>query len=153
MDFATFKIASHWDIWDKPDREFSCFWKFLTKHFGISELLMTPNTGLGDQLFSDSHENKRCLREFSDLNSLIAAQTGYTVVLVDENGEQSLRGFEHPETPLYIFGKTGLSLVNQYPEYISVRVGPDSDVRSEGLLHPHQAAAVVLYDRWIKSWQ
>lgn len=148
------KVAGCWDTWEEADREYLIHWRFMIKHFGVDTLYMTPVTGIEQQPRADNNDVP--LHELPSLADVIANNQDLTPVIVDENGSTVLHEFKHPKKALYLFGKVGLSPLESLPQCkISVRIpswaiDPNSSL---GLLHPHQAAAIVLYDRRSKSWQ
>lgn len=148
------KVAGCWDTWEEADREYLIHWRFMVKHFGVETLFMTPVTGIEKRPQADSNDVP--LHELPSLADAVATNPDLTPVIVDENGSTPLSEFKHPKNALYIFGKVGFSPLEALKEIkTSVRipswaVDPNSSL---GLLHPHQAAAIVLYDRKSKSWQ
>jgi hypothetical protein len=92
---------------------------------------------------------------------LICADVGanankFWKAILHENGDVELKDLVHPDNALYILGKVGYSpKENLDSNFISVKIpswskNPNA---SYGLLHPHQALSIVLYDRRIKEWQ
>lgn len=75
------------------------------------------------------------------------------VVVFDETGSIPLTEFKHPENATYIFGATGMDMIQQYfPSAPCVRIEVSALVSKQGLFGP-QAAAIVLYDREAKLWR
>lgn len=37
-------------MWDGADREYEIHWRFMTKHFGVDTVYMTPVTGVAEKL-------------------------------------------------------------------------------------------------------
>jgi hypothetical protein len=147
------KVIGHWDIWQKPTQEYTN-WVFLVKHFGVDDFYMIPNTGLGLSLKNDQVDNIQYLYEIDDINDVIG-NIDFIPVILDENGDVELIDLVHPENAIYILGRVGYSpKENLNTNIISVRIPSWSkDVNSSnGLLHPHQALAIVLYDREIKQY-
>jgi hypothetical protein len=148
------KLAGCWDVWQDADREYLAHWRFMVKHFGVDSLYMTPVTGIEQRPRADNSDIP--LHELPTLADVIKKNPNLTPVIVDENGATPLAEFEHPKNALYLFGKVGYSPLESLPQCkVSVRIPSwATDPKSSlGLLHPHQAAAIVLYDRRIKSWQ
>ena len=148
------KVIGCWDMWENPTQEYLIHWKFMVDHFGVDEFYMTPNTGLGEQLKNDHNENIQLLYETNNIQDCINSNLELTPIIIDENGDVELKDLIHPENALYILGKVGYSpKENLDSNFISVKIpswskNPNA---SYGLLHPHQALSIVLYDRRIKE--
>ena len=98
---------------------------------------MTPVTGL----------QKKMLLEFHEWGDILEHHDDLTPVFIDENAGVSLVDFEHPEKALYVLGKANHSPFSTMSEdHVSVRI----DCPKMGMLWPHQALAIVLYDRGLK---
>lgn len=67
---------------------------------------------------------------------------GADVVVVDEGGETESRAFRHPENAVYVFGRSGQSLMG-IPHAASVRV--ETPLRKS--LFGISAASIILRDR------
>ncbi len=65
-----------------------------------------------------------------------------TVVVVDEEGVTEIESFQHPDDATYIFGRTGMSVMN-FPHDVSVRI----DTPQPKSLFGVEAAAIVLQHR------
>jgi len=133
------KVAGLWEFgWSAPLTECS-FWKFPLQDFGIDEWDMCPITGI----------NEPAVTEYPELSDVIAANPDLTVIFVDENGQNTLNDFVHPPKALYIFGKASQSAFATYFREgdLSLKI---ETVQNQGLLWPHQAAILVLYDRMLK---
>lgn len=145
-------VAGCWDTWEETDREYLVHWRFMVKHFGVDALYMTPVTGIEKRPKADNNDVP--IHELPSLAEVIKKNPSLTPVVVDENGAIPLQDFQHPKKALYLFGRVGLSPLESLPQCrMSVRIPswaiqPNSSL---GLLHPHQAAAIVLYDRRTKS--
>jgi tRNA(Leu) C34 or U34 (ribose-2'-O)-methylase TrmL len=147
-------IAGCWDLWENPEQEYLVHWRFMIKHFGLDALYMTPVTGSINTDVLDCTETP--FFELPTHGDVMEVNPKLTPVIVDENGATLLKDFIHPENALYLFGKTGYSVKDVLSnEIASVRIPSWSknEKDSLGLLHPHQAAAIVLYDRMNKQWQ
>jgi len=147
------KVLGCWDVWHPPAEEYGVHWRFVLAHFGVDEFHMVPVTGLGEQLQRDRHDGHREINEHASLTAALMRLAPCVPVIVDENGREPLRTYRHPEHAAYLFGKTGRSLLETLRwsgESVYVEA---ADRQRHGLLHPHQAAAVVLHDRQVKSWQ
>jgi len=150
------KLAGCWDTWENAEREYLVHWKFMTKHFGVDTLYMTPVTGLADKFKNRLDYTETKFIELPTLEDVIKANPEFAPVIVDENGATELSKFKHPENALYLFGRVSYSpLESLKRQEVSVRIPSWSKHKnaSLGLLHPHQAAAIVLYDKMNKLWQ
>lgn len=151
------KIAGVWDVWDNSAREFEVHWRHMLKHFGVDVFYMTPITGVAS-VISRSLDSTECrFAECLSIQYLIDKNPKLTPVIVDERGDILLNDFEHPKNVLYVFGKVGWSPLDHLKNegYPSIRIpswSKDPNL-SLGMLHPHQAASIVLYDNRMKSWQ
>jgi hypothetical protein len=144
-------IAGCWDLWGNPEQEHLVHWRFMTKHFGVNALFMTPVTEGVNTDVLDYTETP--FFELPTHKDVIEANPELTPVIIDENGTTLLKDFVHPENALYLFGRTGYSAKDVLSDQIvSVRIPSWSKNKADslGLLHPHQAASIVLYDRMTK---
>ena len=137
------KVAGFWERgWDTPWQEFN-WWIYPIKEFGVTEFSMSPVTGIA----------KSTVTEFSDLATVIADAdaAGLTCVYLDEAATDDLPDFVHPVNAQYIVGRTGYS-----PYSTNFRPGTDlaikiPSVTNSGGFWGHQAATMILYDRYIKG--
>jgi hypothetical protein len=131
------KVAGCWELgWTTPIMEYD-LWAFPLRDFKVDEYIMCPISGIN-----------REVTEFKTIEDIISANPDLTPVFLDENGEHKLEDFKHPENALYILGKASYSPFSaRAKEGLSVRIED-----SEGLLWPHQAISIVLYNRRGK-WQ
>ena len=141
----TIKVAGMWELgWCAPLTEFD-LWAFPLRDFGVAEWIMAPVSGV-----------QKKVTEVERINDAIEANPELTLVFVDEKGETPLQEFEHPEDALYVLGRANFSpLANRRGvlqetgrKFVSVRI---ETAESKGLLWPHQAIAIVLYDRANKA--
>lgn len=136
------RIAGLWELgWNTPIKE-ADLWQVLLGEFGVERWYMAPISGIaGPSMLSEVADLQQVVDDHRD--------EGVSIVFVDEKGATPLREFTHPANALYVFGKTSQSAMLAFS-----RVS-DTSVRIEtpGGLWAHQAAAVVLYDRLVKSWQ
>jgi hypothetical protein len=137
---STVKIAGCWDekMLPSPAVEYKSRWKFLVLGFKLDGIYMAPVTG------------NTSVIEVEDVMEAVAANPNLVPVLVDECSPNRLQAFDHPQDVLYIFGRTGQSFFGGW-EGESVSIEPPNELTS--YLQPDQAAAIVLYDRMVKSWQ
>ena len=128
------EVAGIWELgWSAPINEID-LWGMAMRSFTVERVSMTPVSGV-ECKFLDEYEN------FDDI---LDAKSHLTPVFVDENGEVELKDFEHPENALYVFGKANYTPYTTTGRgHLSVRI----DCAQPGMLWPHQAMAIVLYDR------
>lgn len=135
------KVAGAWELgYSTPLVEFD-HWAFMLRDFGVAEWYMSPVSGI----------NKK-VTELKDILESIDLNPNLTPVFVDEDGQDLLPDFEHPENALYLLGKASYSpWVASNRVGLSVRIPTQAVNPSKGLLWPHQAIAITLYDRLLKS--
>jgi len=129
------------------EQEYATQWRFLLSHFQVDTFCMTPATGALHQVYC-KHDVE--LTELGSLDDAVRIWQDCEPVAIDENGELPLGGFEHPENALYLFGRTGATPMSQGRKSVYIECASGD---RKPLLHPHQAAAIVLYDRLRKSWR
>jgi hypothetical protein len=131
------EIAGLWELgWSAPLTE-SVQWEMVLREFGVERLNMTPVSGI----------DERWVHEYPTLDELLADRSHLVPVFVDEGGAVELKDFDHPPNVLYVFGKVTFSPFSAIAgEHTSIRI----DSVKPGMLLPHQAAALVLYDRFSK---
>ena len=129
----TVKVAGCWELgWNVPLSEFD-LWHFPLREYQVDEFIMTPVSGI-----------KARVKEFQDIPEALAANPELTPVYVDENGEDTLGEFEHPENAIYILGKANYSPLRT-AKGLSVKIKtPDNG----GRIWQHQAIVLVLQDRY-----
>jgi hypothetical protein len=110
------------------------------KEFGVNEMHMVPVTGI----------DKARAKEYNDLQEILDENPDLVRVYVDESADVSLPQFKHPENALYIFGKTSLAPYKVYAKPGDLVVKIDS-VANNGGFWSHQAASMILYDRFAKG--
>lgn len=130
----TVEVAGLWELgWSAPLTEVTQ-WEMVMREFGVDRLNMAPVSGI----------SKRWVSEYPSINELLADRDHLTQVFVDENGGCELGDFLHPDDALYVFGKGTYSPFSALAkDSLSVRIGSVTP----GMMWPHQAAAIVLYDR------
>jgi tRNA(Leu) C34 or U34 (ribose-2'-O)-methylase TrmL len=133
-------LLGFWDIGYSAPLTEANLWQYMAQDFAVDSWNMIPVSGID-----------RPVQEWASIEDFLAADDGtYTHVYVDEFGEDDLDTFEHPESAMYIFGQA-----NYAPMKAHIRDGDRSvritTARTSGLLWPHQAAAVILYDRYRKE--
>lgn len=136
------KVAGLWELgWSAPLTEYD-WWEMVMRDFDVDEHYMTPISGIN-----------RPVTEVANIEDAMVANPGLTVVFVDERADTELQDFVHPENALYVLGKVSYSgfLAHKRDQDLAVRIQTNAN---KALLWPHQAAAVVLYDRGVKrQWQ
>ena len=131
---AEIEVAGLWELgWSAPMTE-ATLWEYAMREFGVERLNMTPVSGV----------DKRWIHEYENTEAILADRSHLTPVFVDENAPTELREFEHPQDVLYLFGKGTFSPFSTMAEgHLSIKI----DSVKGGLMWPHQALAIVLYDR------
>lgn len=143
------KIAGCWDenILPSPAIEYNSRWKFLVRGFELEGIYMSPITG-----FMEEHRTSSNIRdhvvELETIMDAVSINPELVPVLVDECSPNKLQKFKHPEDAIYLFGRTGYSIFGTWKGE-SVCVEYPGQLSS--YLQPDQAAAIVLYDRMMKS--
>jgi tRNA(Leu) C34 or U34 (ribose-2'-O)-methylase TrmL len=131
-------VAGVWEAgWNTPIKEFE-LWHFPLKDFGVDEFAMTPVSGI-------RLNNK--VQEFHSVEEIIQ-HYGLPVILCTEYGESTLEEFKHPKDALYLFNRTSGGVIVEHPDY-TLRI---ETKLNKGMLWGHQAASIILYDRF-KKWQ
>jgi len=138
------KVAGLWELgWSAPLTEHD-WWDMVMRDFEVDQHYMSPISGI---------DRSDRLTEVARIDDALEANPDLTKVFVDERSDVELQDFEHPENALYVFGKVSYSgfLVHKRERDLAVRINTNANL---GLLWPHQAAALVLYDRGVKrQWQ
>lgn len=111
-------------------------WRFPLKDLGVDEFAMTPISGL--------ESNK--VREFHSIEEMV---NNYNLPIINctEHGVSNLKDFQHPKDALYIFNKTSggnLPIIPDHTLKIETKL-------NKGMLWGHQAASIILYDRFLKT--
>jgi hypothetical protein len=133
----TVAVAGSWELgYSAPLTELD-LWQHLLREFNVDHWFMTPISGVRSEL----------LTEYEQMEDIIKSWD-HEIIFVDEAGEEFLQNFDHPDNVLYVLGKQSFSPFRAFGGR-SVRVETPND---SGLLWPHQAISVVLYDRMVKSW-
>jgi len=135
------KLAGIWERgWNTPIKEID-LWEYPLREYSIDQLYMTPVSGIVSDYVT----------ELNSLHEVILENKDMTLVFVDEKATTFLEDFTHPENALYIFGKAGTSALRLLREGIDKSVCIQTPT-NQGMLWPHQAASILLYDRFKKSW-
>jgi len=145
----TLKVAGIWETgWVSPREEYE-LWQHPLLEYGVDEICMTPVSGI------KAGTVQTLLMECPQIETVIsdARAAGMTVVFVDENATDLLPDFTHPVGDvLYVMGKTTLS---PHTLFYDANLG-DKAVKiptliNQGGLWSHQAATLVLHDRFVKA--
>lgn len=129
-------VAGIWEYgWNTPIKELD-LWHFPLKEFGVDELAMTPVSGIST--------NK--VREFHNVEDIIQYYE-IPIIVCSENGTSTLKDFKHPKDGLYIFNRTSGGELPITPDY-SLKI---ETTLNKGMLWGHQAASIILYDRFLKN--
>ena len=130
-------VGAVWeDGWFDNKNELN-LWHFPMKDFGVDELAMTPIRGM----------NVNKVREFSTINEMVEYYK-LPIIVCTEDGDSELERFIHPENAIYLFNRTSggnMSCVPDFKLKIDTRL-------NKGMLWGHQAASIILHDRF-KKWQ
>lgn len=133
------KIAGIWEQgWTTPIMEMD-LWRFMLKEFAIDEFIMTPISGIADDY----------VVEALNLEQVIFNNSDFTVVHVDAAADVSLEDFVHPKNGLYLFGTANHNTAF-CEEAGHMKVKIPTAVNQAGFW-PHQAAVIILYDRFLKN--
>lgn len=102
------------------------FWKLTCRAYGVEYTLLNPDTD----------------------NLAEAIEPGEVVVVLDEQGTESLEDFVHPTDCVYVFGRTHMNtLMADIPHTHSVRI----DYPGTNSLFGAIAASITLADRLRKQ--
>lgn len=133
------RVAGLWELgWNTPIKEVD-LWEYPLRDFEVEAFYMAPISGIRHAMVQERNSIEEIIKECGD----------YSLVFVDERGKIPLKEFEHPKKALYIFGKASESTMpmakhGDHTLRIETRI-------NRGMLWPHQAAALVLYDRLMKT--
>lgn len=110
---------------------------------------MSPVTGI---IHNEIHAGMT-LEEYHTPQDLLDSYPDDVIrVFVDEQGDEDLDAFTHPENCVYVFGNAGTAPISfgeaRRPQDKSVRIRTPNP---SGVLWPHQCLLVVLYDRMLKG--
>jgi len=130
----TIEVAVSWELaWSSPLKE-ADLWEMPMSEFGADRFNATPVSGI----------RKKWVHEYPSMAHLLDDRAHLTPVFIDENGKTELRDIEHPEDALYVFGRYSYSPAsNEGRDGLTVYI----DTPRLGMMWPHQALSVVLYDR------
>lgn len=126
-------------IWEQGWFDFKTelnLWQFPLRDLGVDELAMAPISGL----------NNNKVREFDNIEELVQYYN-LPIIICTEHGESILQDFEHPQNALYLFNRTSGGELPVEADY-TLKIQTPLD---KGLLWGHQAASIILYDRFLKN--
>lgn len=133
-------VVGYWELnWNTPIKEVD-LWVFPMRDFGVDKIYMMPVSGI----------NNDKIEEVPNISAIFDKYPDFVRVFVDEEGDEELTNFEHPENVIYIFGRVGFS-PEKYKRDIDKSLYIET-INNKGLLWGHQAATIVLYDR-VKKWR
>lgn len=137
------KVAGVWDFgWNTPIKEME-LWEYPLKDYGVDEFIMSPVSGISNNYVTEVADFGLYINDHRN--------NGYTIVFLDEKASTTLENFVHPATNvLYVFGKAAFSPMTAYGQLTdtSLKIVTPNNM---GNLWPHQAAVLVLNDRFIKG--
>ncbi len=125
-------------IWEQGLFDFKTeldLWHYPLRDLGVDEFAMTPISGL----------NSNKVKEFHNVQQLVEYY-GLPIIIGTEYGESLLQDFKHPENALYLFNRTSGGELPVEADY-TLKIQTPLD---KGMLWGHQAASIILYDRFIK---
>lgn len=137
-------IAGLWELgWNTPIKEAE-LWEYVLRDFSVEAFYMCPVSGIHAAFIQERPELPDVLDEYRT--------RGIPIVFVEARAATPLRQFDHPREALYIFGKATLNPLVAYGRAGDLSVWIETP-QQLGALWPHQAAAIVLYDRQVKAWR
>ena len=138
----TIKVVGVWELgWNTPIKELD-LWEYPLCEYGVDHVHMSPISGIRSDFVTEHHDLSLFLDSERELKN--------PIIFADERGTEILDDFVHPENAVYVFGKGSFRPMVSYfkPGDISVRIVTP---RNSGLLWPHQAATILLHDRYLKA--
>lgn len=138
----TVRAIGYWERgWNTPMHEMD-LWEMVVRDFGIDEFHMSPVSGI---------DNKYVTEHVSFEEAVDSTRaSGSKLVFVSETATTALADFVHPENATYVLGKVGFDPMVAYFQEGDVEIVIPTAV-NQGLLWPHQALAIVMYDRLMKD--
>jgi len=134
-------VGGLWELgWSAPISE-ADLWRYPARDFAVDRWCMSPVSGIF---------NKHVV-EYEHVEDLLEANRDLTIVFVDEHAEVELGDFEHPDDAFYMFGKANSTPYPHFARDGDLAVRFDTVSGTQGLVWPHQALAIVLYDREVKG--
>lgn len=139
-------VLAHWEWRDMVPMTEAPLWNLPLRDFGIVDWRMVPVSGIRNP------EPQVELREYHGYEAALDGCRLQRVFVEPRTEHQNpdtvwLHEFEHPQDCIYIFGSAHYNptMFHRRPgdPVVSIKTFQD-----RGVLWSHQAACVVLYDRW-----
>lgn len=143
-------VAGQWEIgYNAPLMEVYQ-WSLPLRDFGISEWLMTPQSGITNR------EHQVTLKEFENYDDMLSSYEELPRVFLEPRTRHYnpdttwLHEFEHPKDCIYVFGSAHYNPTLKYKRkndhIVTIKTKQD-----KGVLWSPQCAVVLLYDRFLKE--
>lgn len=138
-------VVAHWEWRDMVPMTEAPLWTLPLRDFGVFDLRMIPVSGIRNS------QPKVALREYATYDEALGDDVRTRVFFEPRSHECEetvwLHDFTHPEHAVYVFGSAHYNPVMRHsrPGDAVVSVKTEQD---RGVLWSHQAACIVLYDRW-----
>jgi hypothetical protein len=142
------KVAGAWETgWVSPKEEYE-LWQHPLREYGVGEICMSPVSGI----MAGTSQTLLVEKQQTETFIVDARAAGMIIVFIDEAAETELPDFVHPENVLYVLGKTSMSpyVLFYKPELGDLAVKIPT-AQNTGGLWAHQAATMVLHDRFLKA--
>lgn len=131
---SVIEVAGIWEIGRSVPIMEADLWKCALRSYGLKTLNMTPITGI----------HAPWIAEFNSVDEILAAYPDHQPVFVDERAGTELEDFDHPESALYVFGRSCYSPFSDMANgHLSLRI----DCTQTGMLWPHQCLPMILRHR------
>jgi tRNA(Leu) C34 or U34 (ribose-2'-O)-methylase TrmL len=138
----TVRVVGFWERgWNTPMHEMDLY-EMIIRDFAVDGFHMSPVSGILNEYVT----------EHASYDDAVVAMraTGSKMVFVSESATTNLADFTHPEDATYVMGKVSFDpMVTYFQEGDEAIVIPTNV--NQGLLWPHQALGIVLYDRLMKA--
>jgi len=139
-------VVGHWEWRDMVPMTEAPLWNLPLRDFGIEDWRMVPVSGIKNS------QRKVELSEYPDYASALEDGTDRPRVFIEPRTVHQnpittwLPNFRHPKDCIYIFGSAHYNptMFHRRPDDPVVTI---PTVQNRGVLWPHQAALIVLYDR------
>lgn len=132
-------VGSAWEIgWNTPEKEYD-LWKFPMREFGVDKLAFTPVSAINTDI-----------DEFTSFPAMVE-HYNLPVVICSDIGGIDIRDYKHPKDALYLLQRTsGGDLRGMFPKADVITIATPLE---KGMMWGHQAASIIMYDRYLKVWQ
>ena len=138
------RVAGSWELgWNTPIKEVD-LWETMLRDFDVEEWYMEPVSGIVGHSVQEVASLEGLVEEHRTLKT--------PIVFIDEKGKTPLADFKHPKNVLYVLGKASYSPLQALGRDGDMSVRIETPAQA-ALLWPHQAVAIMLYDRMKKLWQ